>query len=296
MLLRPAAPEASAGRWLGKAGLEERFAVVNGLRVRYVRSGQGPAVVLIHGFASSLFTWSEIVGPLSPSHDVIAVDLPGFGRSDLPPSLTAAILPGVVLGLMDDLGVARATLVGHSMGGAVAAVVAARHPDRVDRLVLVDAAGFNLAPGDRPWLLRLLGSDAGGVLARLPRKRLLVTFALRQVFHDHALVTAERVDEYLAPLERPGALDSMRSLLSPRGFEAFSPFADLVGGVRSPTLVVWGRDDTWIPVADAERFVGALPRGRKVVLDRCGHMPQEERSADVSRLLEAFLTEPATGT
>lgn len=296
LLFWPEAPAGPTGRWLAKEGIEERFAVVEGLRVRYVRSGRGPGVVLIHGFASSLYTWSEVMGPLARHHEVVALDLPGFGQSDLPPSLTADVLPGVVLGLMDGLGLSKVTLIGHSMGGAVATAVAARCPERVDRLVLVDAAGFDLAPADRPWLLRLVGSEAGGLLARLPRKRLFVTVGLGQVFYDRAHVTAERVDEYLAPLERPGAVDSMRSLLSPRGLQAFSPFADLVGRVRAPALVVWGRNDAWIPPADADRFLGAMPAGRKVILEECGHVPQEERPADVSRLLEAFLTEPAAGT
>ena len=153
-LFWPESPAGTTGRWLAQAGIEERFAVVDGLRVRYVRSGHGPAVVLVHGFASSLYTWSEVMGPLSRSHDVVALDLPGFGQSDLPPSLTADVLPGVVLGLMDGPRPGQGDAVGHSMGGAVATVVAARFPERVDRLVLLDAAGFDLAPGDRPWLLR----------------------------------------------------------------------------------------------------------------------------------------------
>jgi pimeloyl-ACP methyl ester carboxylesterase len=296
LLFWPESPAGPTGRWLAQAAIEERFAVVDGLRVRYVRSGHGPVVVLIHGFASSLYTWSEVMDPLSRSHDVVALDLPGFGQSDLPPSLTADVLPRIVLGLMDGVGLAKATLIGHSMGGAVAAMIAARFPERVDRLVLLDAAGFDLARADRPWLLRVVGSEAGGVLARLPRKRLFVTLALRQVFYDRAKVTAERVDEYLAPLERPGAIDSMRSLLAPQGLQAFSPFVEVARRVRAPALVVWGRDDAWIPLADADRFVGALPVARKVVLERCGHVPQEERPAEVSHLLEAFLTEPAAGT
>jgi pimeloyl-ACP methyl ester carboxylesterase len=91
-------------------------------------------------------------------------------------------------------------------------------------------------------------------------------------------------------------MNSMRSLLAPGGLEAFSSFADVVGRVRAPTLVVWGRDDGWIPLADADRFIGALPAGRKALLERCGHVPQEERPAEVSSLLEGFLTEPAPGT
>jgi pimeloyl-ACP methyl ester carboxylesterase len=296
LLFWPDTPAGPTKQWLAKAGLEPRVDVVAGQRVRYVRSGHGPAVVLIHGLGSSLYTWKDVVGPLSRSHEVVALDLPGFGQSDLPPDLTADVFPRVVLGLMDHLGIAKASLVGHSMGGAVATVIAASSPERVQRLALLDAAGFNLAPADRPWLLRLVGSEAGGVLARLPRKRLLVTLVLRQVFFDRDHVTADRIDEYLAPLERPGAIDAIRSLLGSRGFGAFSSFGDIAGRVRAPTLVVWGREDAWIPLKDADRFQAALPSARRVTLEKCGHVPQEELPGTVTKLLEEFLTEPAAGT
>lgn len=296
LLFWPETPAGPTGLWLARAGLEPHTDVIAGLRVRYVRTGRGPAVLLVHGLASSLYTWKDILGPLSKSHEVVAVDLPGFGGSDLPPDLTADVFPRVVVGLMDHLGLAKASLVGHSLGGAVVTLIAADSPGRVDRLGLLDAAGFDLAPDDRPWLLRLVGSDAGGVLARLPRKRLLVTLGLRQVFFRPDRVTPERIDEYLAPLERPGAVESLRSLLGARGFGPFSSFGDVAARVRAPTLVVWGREDAWIPLADADRFQAAVSAARKVVLENCGHVPQEELPAEVSTLLEEFLTEAAPGT
>ena len=288
-LFWPEHPAGPTGAWLSADGLVPRYESIDGLRVRYVRAGAGPPVLLIHGLGSSIYTWKDVLPALSREHDVVALDLPGFGGSEIPPGLSAAIYPRTVTGLLDCLGVARASLVGNSLGGAVAVLVAAMHPARVDRLVLLDAAGFHLAPADRPWLLRLLGSDAGGVLARLPRKRLFVTLALRQVFDDDRKVTSERVEEYLAPVERPGAVDALRSLLAPRGIAALASFEDVAKRVRAPTLVVWGRDDAWLPLGDAERFVAAIPGARSVVLDACGHMPQEEFPAEVSRLVSGFL-------
>jgi pimeloyl-ACP methyl ester carboxylesterase len=297
LLFWPDAPAGPTGQWLGRAGLEPRVAVIAGQRVRYVRTGRGSAVVLVHGLGSSLYTWKDVIGPLSRFHEVVALDLPGFGQSGLPSDLTADVFPRVVLGLMDQLGLAQASLVGHSMGGAVATVVAADSPARIRRLVLLDAAGFNLDPADRPWLLRLVGSDAGGVLARLPRKRLLVSLGMRQVFFDRSHVTAERIDEYLAPFERPGATEALRSLLGPRGLGAFTSFADVVRRVAAPTLVVWGREDGWIPLENADRFLAALPpSARKLVIERCGHMPQEEHPDAIAKWLEEFLTEAPAGT
>jgi pimeloyl-ACP methyl ester carboxylesterase len=150
----------------------------------------------------------------------------------------------------------------------------------------VDAAGFNFAPADRPWLLRFLGSPAGALLDLFPVRRRVVALGLRQVFHDDALVTAARVDEYAAPLRRPGTVKAMRSIL--RSPDALG-LPQGLGRIRQPTLVVWGADDTWIPASDADRFVAAIPGARKVMIPACGHMPQEEHPARLAAVLREFL-------
>jgi pimeloyl-ACP methyl ester carboxylesterase len=114
----------TAGAWLARAGLTAQRAEVEGRALRYVRAGSGAPVVPIHGFASSIYTWSEVLPALARRHDVLALDLPRFGGSDLPPSLAWPGLPRAVLGLMDRLGLPKATIVGHSLGGAVPYLVA----------------------------------------------------------------------------------------------------------------------------------------------------------------------------
>jgi pimeloyl-ACP methyl ester carboxylesterase len=288
-------PFAPTGHWLVAAGLEPRFETVGGRRVRFVRKGSGPAIVLLHGFASSMFTWKDVLPILARHHDVVALDLPGFGQSDCPPDLSFDEYPAIVLGLLDRLGLSRVTLAGNSMGGAVAVVVAARRPDRVERLVLVDAAGLNLQEKNRPWPIRLVGSaPVAAVLDRLPLRRLLVGASLRQVFFDDALVTDDRVDEYLEPILRPGAPRAIRSLLGSRSLHP-DAVARLLPKVTAPALILWGRQDEWIPRRDADRFAAALPGSRLVVLDRCGHMPQEELPEEVARLVERFLDTPNAG-
>jgi len=279
-------PPHPPGQWWQRAGVQPRYEDLAGLRVRYVRRGRGPALILLHGLGSSIYTWADVIPALARDHDVVAIDLPGFGGSDIPDDLSSSVYPAAVLGLMDRLGISRATLVGNSLGGAVGIVLAARHPERVRRLVLIDSAGFNLEPSRRPLILRLVGTaPVAAALDALPVRRRVVRAALRQVFHDPARVTPERIEEYLAPLARPGATEAVRSLLArPGGFG----LPALVSEVRVPTLIVWGRNDRWIPLADADRFAAAIPGSRKVVLEECGHVPQEERPAEVVHLLEEF--------
>lgn len=281
-------PAGSTGRWLREAGLEARFETVDGLRLRYVRKGAGPSLILLHGLGSSIYSWSEVFDGLARQHDVVAVDLPGFGSSDQPEDLAFSRLPRAVLGIMDRLGLEKASLAGNSLGGAVAIVVAAERPERVERLVLIGSAGFNLAPERRPAILRLVTMVPGLFLERLPIRRVLTRRGLRHVFLDAGKVTEERVEEYAAPMLRPGAARSLHSLLTSSSSE-LDHFEELLARVRSPTLILWGREDRWVPVADADKFGAAMPGSRTIVLKRCGHLPQEERPAETLALIQSFL-------
>jgi pimeloyl-ACP methyl ester carboxylesterase len=283
-------PPVAPDTWLVAAGLEARYETVDGHRLRYVRAGSGPAVVLVHGFASSLYTWKDVIPALAAAHDVVALDLPGFGQSDQPPDLSFEDFPRAVLGLMDHQGIGKAALVGNSMGGATVAAAAAQHPDRATALVLIAAAGFNLAPSEHPGVVRLAESSLAPVLSLLPGKRLLVESSLRQVFHDPAKVTPERLSEYLQAALRPGTLPAICSLGASLRDRSHVVEAALPR-ILARTLVLWGDDDRWIPIAHADRFVGAIPGARKVVIPACGHVPQEEKPEAVARLLLAFLAE-----
>jgi len=124
---------------------------------------------------------------------------------------------------------------------------------------------------------------------RLPLRR-LTRRALEQVFADESRVTPERVEEYLAPLCRPGALGSAQSLLA--SLAGMSDLPERIPRVRAPTLVLWGREDRWIPLAQGERFAREIPGARLHVLEDAGHVPQEERPEEVAPLLLEFLATP----
>jgi len=303
LFLLPSEKTPQTGRWLTRAGLESHVVTLprgdagarpggqadlpsQRLDIRYVRAGSGPTVILIHGLASSIYSWADVIGPLSAEFDVVAIDLPGFGASSQPADLSFDDNPRAVLGVMDSLGIEKAHFVGNSMGGALSLYLAARHPARVDRVVVLDAAGFAMKPNERPFLVQFLASGATAAIAeRLPVRRPLTRATLNHLIHDRSRVTEERIDEYVAPLQRPGALEATRSLLHSRFDERFVPDLALI---RAKTLVVWGRFDPWLPLEDADRFVAAISGARKVVLET-GHMPQEERPAEVAQLIGEFL-------
>ncbi|MEO8358407.1 MAG: alpha/beta fold hydrolase [Vicinamibacteria bacterium] len=277
---------APTGKWLSRANLQAQTLHVGRFDIRYVRKGSGPTVILIHGLASSIYTWSDVINLLAEKFDVVAFDLPGFGESSQPPDLAFADYIPTVLGVMKALDIEKAHFVGNSMGGAISLLMAAREAARVDRVVVLDAAGFNLGPGERPFAVRLLGSRAAGLLAEnLPVRRMLTKATLRHLIHDETRVTDERVNEYLAPILRQGAMESARSLLVSRLDENF---AEDLPKIQAKTLILWGRFDPWLPEAHADRFVTSIKGARKVMLET-GHMPQEELPADVARIIGEFL-------
>jgi 4,5:9,10-diseco-3-hydroxy-5,9,17-trioxoandrosta-1(10),2-diene-4-oate hydrolase len=283
-LLWPVPSARDTGSWMPQAGVEPRYETLDGLRIRYVRKGDGPPVLLLHGIASSLYTWKDVLPALAARHDVVAMDLPGFGDSAVPDHASGAGAMRSVVALLDRLGLARVSIVGNSLGGALAVAIAAGGPDRVDRVVLIDAAGYNFATADRPLLLRMAGAIPAPVLEALP-VRPMVSLGLRQVFHDDALVTADKVAEYVAPMRRPGASAALHQLLL--GTDDLH-FPGVIREVRAPTLILWGRYDAWIPPRDAERFAADIP-GARVVMLEAGHMPQEERPAETAARIEEFL-------
>jgi pimeloyl-ACP methyl ester carboxylesterase len=189
---------------------------------------------------------------------------------------------------MDALGLERASLAGNSLGGAVAIAIAAGHPERVDRLVMLDSAGFNVDPEQRPAILRLVRAVPASLLEPLPVRRAFTRAALQRVFFDPTKVGEERVEEYVAPLLRPGAVRAIRSVLKPRA-EEVAAFPELVSRVRAPTLILWGAEDRWVPVAQADMFGASIKGSRTIILRRCGHIPQEERPLETQALVASFL-------
>ena len=255
-------------------------AEVDGIRVRYSRQGTGDkTVVLLHGFGGDLDNWLFNLGPLAAVADVVALDLPGHGQSDIAlPGPSVEALAGFVAAFLDRLGIGRAHLVGHSLGAAVAAQLALDRPERVAGLVLVAPAGFgpeiNMEYID--GFVRASGKkDLKGVLG--------------QLFADESLVTRSLVDGVLRYKRLDGVgnlLESLSAGVFPDGRQAAQPGRTL--DARSvPVTVVWGGDDRVIPAAHAD----AAPEGATVVvLEKAGHMVQMERAGEVNELLLAQLT------
>jgi pimeloyl-ACP methyl ester carboxylesterase len=271
-----------------------RFIEVNGMQVHLRDEGphDDPApIVLLHGTSASLHTWQGWAVALRDQRRVIRFDLPGFGLTgpsrDNDYSLAADVL--FVRAVMDKLGVQRFVLAGNSLGGLIAWTVAARMPERVERLILVDAAGYppqslttpQVVPlafriARIPWLRRLASNT-------LPRG--LVENSLRQLYGDPAKVTPDLVDQYSEIARRQGNRDA----LGRRMDQAKPADLSLLKKIKAPTLILWGGRDRLLPPELAHRFEHDIPGARLVVFDNLGHMPQEEDPERTVAAVRRFL-------
>lgn len=242
------------------------------LHVRDRGPRDAPAVILLHGLGGSLQTWDAWAHRLATDHRVILLDLPGAGLS--PPDPTGDYTDSrslqLIIALMDQLGVARASVVGHSMGGRLAWSLAASHPERVDRLVLVAPDGFS-SPGFEYGRAPEVPAVLGLMEYALPRP--LLRMNLAPAYADPATLSDALTTRYHDLMLAPGARGAMLARMRQTVLQDPVP---LLGRIQAPTLLVWGEQDAMIPVANAADYIRAMPRVNLVSLPGVGHLPQEE--------------------
>ncbi|MGH3762533.1 alpha/beta fold hydrolase [Actinophytocola sp.] len=276
---------------------------VGGRAVRYRATGDpaDPPVILLHGIARSLDDFAgqhDLLDSDERAYRVYSVDLAGFGESD---PLPASTLPGItdaVAEFLDELGETRpAHLVGNSLGGAVAMLLALRYPDRVRSLVLVNSAGFGR---EVTIALRILALRPLGRLLLRP-SRAAARRTERAIFRDPSFVTEDRIERALELARRPhGArvlLELTRSLGTFRGVRRQWRDAVIAATAAAavPTLVVWGSADLILPAAHLEAAKQVLPHVRAHLFADTGHMPQIERAEEFAELVHAFWAESVPG-
>ncbi|MDQ1522758.1 MAG: hypothetical protein QOE47_682 [Pyrinomonadaceae bacterium] len=269
-----------------------RFVEIENVRVHYQEAGDAgaPAMLLIHGFCASNFVWNDALVPLAEAgFRVIAPDLVGFGFSGKPGGgeYTIEAQARIIVGLLDALGIERATLVGSSYGGAVAAVCALDYAERVERLVLVGAVS-NDEIIQKP-LLRLAATPVVGELLapilldarRFVKNRLRTTYAAQNGYMlDNARITAHQRPLRAAATHRA----ILRTL---RGWRA-ARIEREAARIRQPTLLVWGAHDRDVPLRYGERLHELIGHSRLFVFPNCGHLPQEERPQEFVSVVAEF--------
>jgi pimeloyl-ACP methyl ester carboxylesterase len=271
---------------------------LDGLLLHYLSEGQGPTTVLLHGLGGFAESWRHTIPELGRHGRVIALDLPGFGKSGKPRRVyDLTFLAQSLDAFLRALGLEQVRLVGHSMGGAVAARFTMAHPARVERLALLASAvpGFPLRPS---WIYRTLSLPGlGELLSRLITRRICAT-ALQRCFvapdADEIRFFVEHEFAVRASLEgRAAYLSLLRSVRD--DFTRHAPaYREALLRFRRPILLVHGLQDAVIPFAHARQVSEGLDHAAARWVDRCGHFPQIEHAATVNGYLTEFLFAPAS--
>jgi len=270
------------------------FVDLAGRRVYYYAAGSrgaGEPVVFVHGFPASSHMWHGVIGEMPEGHRLVVLDQLGFGRSDRPDgsALTVAAHAERLRGLLDELRIENACLVGHGMGGAVVQAVALNWPERVTRLGLVNSVAFDAWPRGGAWLARQLSAFAklgralgAPLLAGLVHGSLLPGFADAESGR-HAL------DRYLRPFTSRLGVDALVAQLRAMPDPGVAALGARLGSLTQPTAVVWGALDPFLPVHVGMRLRDAIPGASLEIIPHARHFSPEDTPERVAAALALLL-------
>ncbi|RZL07534.1 MAG: alpha/beta hydrolase [Rubrivivax sp.] len=280
--------ESLKARW---APEPSRFVAVQGMQV-HLRD-EGPQddpepIVLLHGTSASLHTWDGWVAALKGQRRVIRLDLPGFGLTGPTPDHDYHLTryTAFMAALLEELQLNKVVLAGNSFGGTVAWMTADAYPQRVSRLILVDAGGYPYKPTSIPIGFKLAQVPALKPLMANLLPRSMIESSVRNVYGDPSKVTPELIDRYYEITLREGNRRALRERFtqSPGG-----EHAERIAQLKLPTLILWGSEDHLIPPDNAERFQRDIAGSQLVMFRGLGHVPQEEDPAATVAAVKTFL-------
>lgn len=265
----------------------------DGLKIHYTDTGphDRSAIVLVHGFSSSLHTWDAWKSDLEADFRVITLDLPGHGlsRAEAPELANIERFADVVHEVTQDLGVDRFTIAGNSMGGNTAWSYTLAYPETVDGLILVDSSGWPDDPDaedDGPFIFRLLANPVARAVMKDLDMTSLTRSGLEDSYTDQSFVTDALVERYVALSRAPGHRETLLAIMAGDRVPA-TP--EKMAEIKVPTLILWGKDDKLTPVSGAQKFADTIEGSTMIVYEDVGHLPQEEAAEQSIQDVRSFM-------
>ncbi|MDM8518157.1 alpha/beta fold hydrolase, partial [Desulfobacterales bacterium HSG16] len=268
---------------------DSRFIEINGTRVHYCDQGEGPVVVLLHGILSSLQTWNDWVESLSGHYRIIRLDMPGFGLTEHFESepYSKELNIDFLNRFFESLGLEKFDIAGNSIGGYFAWNYALAYPEKVNKLVLLDPVGY---PQDLPGIINFVNIPGLSNLAARVTPRIFIEKSIREIYGNKAKVTDELIDQYHDMLMNPqnrGVYVDIFRLLKQKASSTM--LCHGINEIKAPTLLMWGKDDPWVPVGVVKEWERDLPLSKTIVYDGVGHLPMEEIPRQSASDTHAFL-------
>lgn len=261
---------------------DSAFINIDGLNVHYrdspcIKDPNAPVLFCLHGIFSSLHTWQKWIDELNDRFRIVSIDLPNFGLTGPFPNnqkINKNTYPDFLKDFLDAINVKECYLAGNSLGGFFSYSFAAKHPNYVKKMILLDAAGFLFVP---PLALVSWGVPLGGWVAENSNPPKSLVFELiRQAYAQEERASQEELIRYyelmLRPGNRQGGSKIIHFVRNHLGFDT-----NCLKSIQTPTLVMWGEEDKWIPIRHTKNFKKALPNCEVITYPDCGHMPMEEK-------------------
>jgi len=288
---RAAAPPASLSQDWG----EQKTFDYHGFKINYYEKGQGPPVLLLHGFGASAYSWRFIIPPLAAAHRVITMDLKGFGLSDKPADGHYAVADQaeMVADFIRRQDLNDLVILGHSMGGGVTLMTYLKmketDPGRLKKLVLIDSAGY---PQKLPWFIWMAKVPGlNTMLGKMLSPRFAAALVLKKCYYDKDKVTEEQIDTYAYYGSLPGAAAAVSQTakqIVPKDQDIEALIAQYQT-IKVPVLVIWGKEDEVVPLEVGKNFKRDIPDAELVVIPHCGHIPLEEEPLATRQAIMDFL-------
>lgn len=253
------------------------FIEIDGMNVHFRDEGSGMPIVLIHGTAASLHTWDAWTEELIKNYRVIRMDLPAFGLTG-PHSNRDYSIDGYTRflnQLLDSLEVDSFHLAGNSLGGNIAWNFTAEYPDKVEKLILIDASGYPMQDG-HSWIFTLARTPVVNQIMKKFTPRFFISNNLKQVYYNDEKIEETVITRYHEMALRAGN----RQAFIDRAKTEYKDLSSKIKTIQSPTLILWGAHDTWVPVSHAHKFKKNLPDSEMVILENSGHIPMEENPGE----------------
>lgn len=273
--------------------LEGDLIDIGGVDIHYIKKGDSDKkMILLHGIGAGTFSYRYNIDELARHYEVYAIDLKGFGYSERMPGTDHSYdtQAKIVLGFMESNGIKKATIAGHSMGGAISLVTYSLSPDSFEGLILIDSAGITTNDPAPSFLLTQPVVDI--LYYNLMVKRESFRDFLSSAYYNKDFVDDELIELYNRPFRLK---DTNRSYLSILKSDTDYDFEGILASVEIPVLIIWGEKDTWIDIGDAYRFEESIEDATLKIIPGAGHLPMEEKSGAVNKAIIDFMEDRIKG-
>ncbi|MFT4576886.1 MAG: pimeloyl-ACP methyl ester carboxylesterase [Polaribacter sp.] len=267
-----------------------KFIEVDGMQVHYRDEGKGTPIVLIHGTASSLHTWNDWAEELKKTHRVLRMDLPAFGITGANANADYSIqnYTRFLQEFLSKVNVDNFYLVGNSLGGNIAWDYAAEHPEKVKKLVLIDASGLQTNK-PQPWIFKLAKTPVLNSLFLYVTPKAVIKDNMEQVYHDDSKITDELITRYHEMALRTGNRQAFIDRAKTDFKLGEKSNLEKLKSIKTETLLLWGENDLWIPLDNGKRMNSLLENSKLVVIKNSGHVPMEENPTESLKLFFDFI-------